>query len=233
MTLNFTVLCYSLVGMGIVLSLVLNIVFGGFKVGKLARQLAISVTHEQFPAFLARMNQRLTELGFQAEGPAGPYHQGGSQFGVPTSHTHAKSKKVLELAADQSDSQQVSIVLSLRFKDLIVGDTGESVYADAVLKYISNETDSMKVVANRSFMAFSTLVLAGWAWVAMIGMKILRIEPFMPTMITLTVTPIITSFIAIITIALKPAELRGIWLAIIGLVAGVLAFGTAVLLAMM
>ena len=102
MTLNFQVLCFGLVGAGIVLSVALNVVFGGFTVGKITRRLEVIVPPDQLQAFLARMYQRLAELGFQTEGP-GAFSQRGAQFGVPTSHTHAKSPKRLEVTADQSN----------------------------------------------------------------------------------------------------------------------------------
>ena len=121
MTINFDVLCFGLVGAGIVLSVVLNIVFGGFTVGKITRGLEVAVPHEQLPAYLERMNQRLGELGFQADGATGAFIQRGEQAGIPTSHTHAKSPKRLELTVDQSDPQQVKIGLSLRYLSLIVG----------------------------------------------------------------------------------------------------------------
>ena len=233
MTINFDVLCFGLVGAGIVLSVVLNIVFGGFTVGKITRRLEVALPHEQLPAYLQRMNQRLGELGFLADGATGAFIQRGEQVGIPTSHTHAKSPKMLELFVDQSDPQQVKIGLSLRYLSLIVGDTGETAYADAVLNYVSNATDAMQLVANRSFMAFSSLVLSIWAWIAMIALKVFHIEPFTPTMLTLSITPIITSIVAIITIALKPRELRGLWLAIVGLAVSGLALGACVLLAVL
>ena len=86
MTINFDVLCFGLVGAGIVLSVVLNIVFGGFTVGKITRGLEVAVPHEQLPAYLERMNQRLGELGFQADGATGAFIQRGEQAGIPTSH---------------------------------------------------------------------------------------------------------------------------------------------------
>jgi len=232
MTLNFQLLCFGLVAAGLVLSLVLNIVFGGFTVGKITRGLEVALPHEQLPAYLDRMNQRLGELGFKVDGATGAFIQRGEQVGIPTSHTHAKSPKMLELTVDQSDPQQVKIGLSLRYLSLIVGDTGETAYADAVLNYVSNATDTMQLVANRSYMAFSSLVLSIWAWIAMIALKIFHIEPFTPTVLTLSLTPIITSIIAIITIALKPKELRGMWLAIVGLVVSILALGACVLFAL-
>lgn len=231
MTLNFQLLCFGLVAAGLVLSLVLNIVFGGFTVGKITRRLEVAVPQEQLPPYLARVNQRLGKLGFQADGATGAFIQRGEQVGVPTSHTHAKSPKLLELTVDESDPQQVQIGMSLRYLTLIVGDTGETAYADAVLNYVSNATDSMQLVANRSYMAFSSLVLGIWAWMAMIALKVFHIEPFTPTVLTLSITPIITSIMAIITIALKPRELSGMWLAIVGLVVSVLALGACVLLA--
>jgi len=232
MTLNFQMLCFGLVVVGLVLSLVLNIIFGGFTVGKITRRLDVGVPADQLQAFLARMYQRLAELGFQGEGP-GVYFQRGAQFGVPTSYTHAKSAKRLEVTADQSNPLQAQIGITVHYLELIVGDTGESAYADAVMKYIAGETDVMQLVANRSFMAFSSLVLAVWAWVAMIALKVLHIEPFTQTVLTLTITPVLTSVIAIVTIALKPKELRGLWLAIVGLVMSGLALGACLVMAVM
>lgn len=219
----------ALVVVGIVLAIVFNIIFGGFKVGRLIRRLQLTVPHEQFPDFLARMNQRLAELGFQSEGGS-TYFQGGQMFGVPTTHTHAKSGKYFEFTADQTDPRHVKVELSIRYKDAIVGDTGESTYADAVMKYVSNETDSMRLVANRSFMAFCSLALAFWSWAVLFGLKLLHVEPFLAIMITLTVTTMITSIIAIVTIALKPAELSGIWLAILGLIVSGAALAASIVL---
>jgi hypothetical protein len=228
---DFDLLCFGLVGVGIVLAIALNVVFGGFKVGKLSRRLELVLPAVQLAAFVERFRHRLAELGFQPGPVAGQYVQSGAQFGNLASHTHAKSPKLLEIAVDESDPRQATVSLSLRYLNTIVGDTGETTYADAVLKYVSNETDSMKLVANRIFMAFSTLVLAVWTWIAMLGLKAFRIEPFLGRVVVLGVTPAITSIIAIVTIALKPGELRGIWLVVLGIVISLLALGTGVVLA--
>lgn len=217
MTSNFQLLCMGLLIFGIVLSVLINIVFGGFVVGKLTRRLEVIVPGDQFNAFLARMHQRLAELNFQTES-SGSFFQHGTQFGVPTSYTHAKSAKRLEVTADQSNPQAIKVRMAVHFIELIVGDTGESAYADAVMKYISNETHSMQPVANRSFLAFSSLVLSIWTWLVLVALKVLHIEPCTPTVMTLSVTTVFTSIVAIVSIALKPKELRGLWLAIAGLV---------------
>lgn len=218
---------------GLIIGMVLNIVFGGFKVGKLTRHLEVLIPHEQFPAFLARINQRLAEIGFHAEGPVGPYTQGGQNIAVPTSQTHAKAAKILAFTADQTNPQAVKVAMSVTYKQTIVGDTGESAYADAVMKYVAGETDSLKPVANRSFMAFSSLVLSIWAWVIMFGMKAVGAEPIVPTLLSLTATSATTSILAIVTIMMKPTELKGMWLAVTGLVVSVAAGITTLVIAIL
>jgi hypothetical protein len=230
---NLLGLSLVLVLMGLCLTLMIMIVAGGFKLGRLKRRLELIVAHEQFPMVLARMNQRLTDLGFQAEGASGPYRQGKYTVGGSVAQTHARTTKVLEFTADQSNPRQVKLQLLLRFEEFIIGDSGETAYADAVLKFISNESDTMELVPNTSPMAFCSVVLAVWAWVVMIGLRVFRIEPFTPTMITLTLTSIFMSVIAIIIIALKPAELRGIWLAIVGMIVSMLALGASVIVGLL
>jgi hypothetical protein len=231
---SFNLVAYGLVGAGLTLSWVLNILFGKGKIGKLVREMEVQVPREQLPVFLATMNHRLNELGFKPEGEPGRFvQQGGAGFGDLGSSTHAKAKKFLEVTLDESGAAEARIALTLRFKDLIMGDTGESAYADAALAYIAYQTDSMQIVANRSFMAFSSFVLGLWTWLALIGLKVFHVQPFFGPVLVLCITNVATSLLAIFMILLKPKKVSGLWLAIIGLVTSLLALVAAVALQML
>lgn len=228
---SFLSLTLVLVLIGLALAYASLLVSGGFKIGRLKLQLELKVGHDQFPSFLARMNHRLVELGFQAASPSGPYRQGAYTVGSAVVPTHANTTKVLEFSADQSHPQAVKVVLLVRFEETIFGDSGETAYADAVLKYITNESDAMRLVPNTHLMAVFSLVFAVWEWVAMAGLVFFRIEPFVHSLMTLTACSTGVGLVAIVSIMLKPAELRGVWLAFLGIVISLAAFGTSVLLA--
>jgi hypothetical protein len=215
---KFTLLSFGLVFVSLVLSWVGSIMFGGFKIGRLARQVELAVDRNQTAAFLDRFHRRLAELGFKAGAATGQFLQGGAEFGNMSSFTHAKTKKQLEIAVDDSSGAEVRMLLTLQFLDPIIGDTGESAYRDAVLDYVSGQSDAMKIVSNRSFAAFSSLVGGIWAWVALGGMLAFNVEPLVGPILVLGVTDVIIGILAIVTIKTKPGELTGIWLAIAGIV---------------
>ena len=228
--LNFNLLTFGSVVEGLVLSWVANIVFGGFKIGKLSRAIELTVPREQLPAYLALMHQRLSALGFSAGATPGSFEQKGSSMGDLGSSTHAKTHKIVTISVDDSSGPEAQITLALKYQALIVGDTGEIAYADAVLGYVSNQTDLMQPVANRSFMAFSSLVFAIWTWGVLLALKVFRIEPFFAPILVLGLTNMVTSIMGIVMVLTKPKEVSGLWLAIIGLVISVLALGTAAVL---
>jgi len=228
---NFNLLAYGSVGAGLVLSWVLSIVFGGLKVGRLKREIELAVPREQLSAYLATVYFRLGAVGFKGGASPGSFEQKGSSMGDLGSSTHAKTHKVANVLVSESSGPEAFITLSLQYQQMILGDTGETAYADAVLAYVSNQTDSMQPVANRSFMAFSSLVFGIWTWVVLMALKVFRIEPFFGPILVLGITNVATSIMAIIAVMTKPKEVSGLWLAVIGLVTSVLALAAGVALA--
>src|SRR5689334_18295935 len=197
---NFNLLAYGSVGVGLILSWVLSIACGGFKIGRLARTIELAVPRDQLPTYLATLHHRLATLGFKGDVNTGSFEQQGSSVGDLGSSTHAKTHKVMNVSVDDSNGPEARIILALRYKELIVGDSGETAYANAVLAYVSNQTDSMQVVANRSFMAFSSLVFGVWTWVVLVALKVFRIEPFFAPILVLGITNVATSIMAIIAV---------------------------------
>jgi len=228
---NFNLLAYGSVGAGLVLSWVLNIAFGGFKIGRLAREIELTVPRDQLPAYLATVHHRLAALGFTGGESPGSFVQKGSSMGDLGSSTHAKTHKVVNVSVDDSTDPEAHVTLALKYQQLIVGDTGETAYADAVLAYVSYQTDSMQPVANRSFMAFSSFVFGIWTWVVLVALKAFRIEPFFAPVLVLGITNVATSIMAMVMVFSKPKEVSGLWLAIVGLVTSVLALVVAAVLA--
>lgn len=225
--MKFQLVTAGLVIASMVLSWVLNIVFGGFKIGRLARSIQLAVPREQLAAFMDLFQRRVAELGFRSGRAAGEFLQGGSEFLNLSSHTHAKTRKQLKIIMHDGGAVEVAIELTLQYLDPIVGDTGECAYRDAVLAYVSGQADLMKIVPNRSFAAFSSFTGGLFTWAALFGLKAVDFQPLMPPMLVLGITYVILGIVALVTIGMKPAELKGIGLAIGGMIAS----GSALVLA--
>ncbi len=217
---------FGLVIINIVLSWMAAIVSGGFKFGSLERTVSFDLTREEYPVFWQRMLQRLAQIGFQAGPQEGVFQQSGAQFGDMATFTHAKTKKELRVTPLAS-STGVTLDLSLRYLDPIVGDSGESAYRDAVLDFISGGTDSMQKVPNRSFGALSAFVGGLLACFALVVLKAIGLRPVLPPILVLTIAEIFTAGMAIFAIRSKPGELTGTWLAVSGIALSVIAIAGA------
>ena len=206
-----------LVVVGIVVSWIVAIVIGGFKFGSLLKRISIGVAQAELPAFLERLNQRLAELGFQAEDGDGRYRQGGATTeGIP-SFTHARTKKQMIVTVTGERQPEATVELSLRYLDPVVGDSGESAYRDAVLEYVSGQADEMRVVPNRSFMALSCLVGGAFSWIAFFYLLGIHFNPLWWPILVLGLTELAIGVLAILSIKRKPAELTGTRAAIVGM----------------
>jgi hypothetical protein len=222
---------WILVGLGLVmgsmfLSWLVAIAVGGFKLGSLERSVQHRMRREEYAAFWERMRQRLLQIGFVPGAQDGVFTQGGAQFGNMATYTHAKTKK--EFRARATDNGEgITVELSLRYLDPIVGDTGECAYRDMVLDYASGVIEQMGVVSNRSFGALSCFVGGIVAILAVAVMKLADFSPVLPPILTFTVAEIVTAILAIVAIRSKPRELTGLWLAITGIGLSLLAIVVA------
>lgn len=225
---------WLLVGFGLVIgSIILSwlaaIVLGGFKIGSLERRVAHQISREEYPAFWERMRQRLLQLGFTSGAQEGVFRQGGAEFGNIATFTHAKTLKEFRATA-YDNGAGVTVELTLRYLDPIVGDSGESAYRDGVLDFVCGKTEEMRTVPNRSFSALSSLIGASVACLSLAALKLTGFHPILPPILMVALTYLTTAVMAIVAIRSKPAELTGLWLAIVGIVLGILAISGAVVL---
>jgi hypothetical protein len=220
---------FGLVIGNIILSWVAAIVVGGFKIGSLERRIAHSVPRDQYDAFWNTMQQRLAELGFQPGSGAGVFVQGGAGIDTLAAFTHARTKK--ELRAQGYDAgEAITMELSLRYLDPIVGDSGEAAYRDAVLDYVSGQSGAMQVVPNRSYSALSSFMGGVVACAAMLVLKFSGYRPVTPPILMFAVTEAGMALMALNAIRQKPRELTGRWLAVAGISLSLLAVVGAMLL---
>src|SRR2546427_6824077 len=193
---------------GMVLAWLIGAALGGWKFGKFLRRVEFTVDRAQLAGFLERLQRRIAELGFTPTGVAGQYLQGGASFQDFGAFTHAKTPKLLNIAMDDSGQSQAKVHLALEYVNWIVADTGEGAYRDAVLDYISGQTEAMKVVPNRSFLAVCTLVGGILAWVALLGLRAVGLPFFEPTL-TLGITYFTLWVFAVIAILFKRGQATG------------------------
>jgi len=220
---------FGLVIGNIILSWLAAMVVSGFKFGSLERRVAHSVPREQYDAFWNTLQQRLAELGFQAGAGEGMFVQGGAEIGDLAAFTHAKTRKELRVqGCDEGGA--ITMELSLRYLDPIVGDSGESAYRDAVLDYVSGRTDVMQVVPNRSYSALSSFLGGVLACAAMLVLKFNGYRPVTPPILMFAITEAGMAVLALNAIRQKPRELTGRWLAAAGIGLSVLAVVGAILL---
>ena len=224
---GFGLVCASLIS-----SWIVGAVSGGFKFGRLARHIEVGFPSANLSGFLERFHRRAAELGFTPDEVSGEgnFLQGGTNAGFGV-FTHAKTLKRLQSRVD-SGGVQAKVTLHLCYLDLIVADTGESAYRDAVLDYLSGRADTMRVVPNRSFGAVNSLMGGIYAWLALGVLSLIGFEPLLTPLLMLTVANFVIGIVAIAAIRRKPGELTGQGLALAGIAANVSATILAVFLAL-
>jgi hypothetical protein len=220
---------FGLVLASIILSWIAAIVLGGFRIGSLERRVAHSVGRDRYDTFWNTIQQRLTELGFRPGGADGVYVQSGGEFGNMETFTHAKTKKELRVTS-HDDAGTITVELSLRYLDPILGDSGESAYRDAVLDYVSGQRDTMQIVPNLSFGALSGFIGGLVACAAVFILKSIDFKPVVPPILVLTVSEIGIAILALVSIRRKPRELKGGWLAVAGIALSLAATVGAIIL---
>jgi len=148
-----------------------GLVRGGFRVGRLEKTMELRINGDEFPTPLDTAHWRLEELEFRPGENVGQFIKSGVVAGALTSFTHAKTKKAFTLNVHDDQSSEARTKDTLLCLDPILANTGEYTYRDAVMGYVSGQTDSIAAVANTSFAAFSRLIGGITAWVAVIYLK--------------------------------------------------------------
>jgi len=191
-------------------------VLGGFKIGYLKKNLVIKLRESSLPSFLATLRNRLAEIGFEEEPGTAQFFQG--QNYDPETPTHATKKKVLDLQIGAPEAGDVTVNISFRYLDFILGDTGESAYRNGVLNFVSGKTDTMVIVPNNSFAAFVVLLDGIFACLAYAFLTEARRTELWFGITIYCVASIGLGLQAWQSIRQRPKELMGKWQAIIGIV---------------
>jgi hypothetical protein len=219
---RWSVISFALVFGSLALSWVAVIVLGGFKMGSLHRRVIHPIARDRYNAFWQVMHQRLTELCFRAKGTDGTYIQSGAEMGNMETFTHAKTHKEFRVKSYDTGGN-INVELSLRYLDPIVGDSGEIAYRDAVLEYVSGQTDVMRVVPNRTFGTIYTLVGGIISVAAVLTLKCIGYTPVVAPVSGLVGANIVVGILALVAIHRKPLELTGRWLAYAGIALSLIA----------
>ena len=216
-----------LLGLGLTIlsqlvSTIAGIVLGGFTVGRLERAVDLILPSAEREAFQARLLFRLNQLGFRAGARPEEFVQSGATLGDLSSFTHAKVPKRLDCQAT-TQGAQVRLRIRLQYLSAIVGDTGESAYAGAVLDYVTGKADAMTVVSNRLQLAFSALVggVLGVVAAALLAQAGLDPVEQIIGMVVFTGTNVVCGAMAVATIRANPKELWGTRDAVLGMVLSV------------
>ena len=131
---------------------------GGSAFSHLDKTIELPIDKINLDFFMRGFRRRLSSIGFQPSGGENNFTQGGpdlTQFGAAS---HARTKKILTLRCQESGTDTVTACLTLRYLGLVVVDTGESAYRDAVLDFISGDKDEMTAVPTESLLALNSLV---------------------------------------------------------------------------
>ncbi|MGZ4961971.1 MAG: hypothetical protein ACXWC8_05390 [Limisphaerales bacterium] len=221
----------ALVALPILAAIAVGFVIGGCRFGRLQKQIELQFDKQNLPSFFAKLNTRLAELGFRAGQIPTEYLQGG-RGSIPVNaaqFTHANTLKRFSVATQEDGSEHCRATLSLSYLDPIVLDTGETTYRDAVLNYVSGQSDTMIVVPNRSFFALSSFVGGLCAWITLVVLRSIHYGPIKDVMIPNSIAFVTIGVLGVIGTLRKPRELTGRWLAITGSIAAATALAFTLL----
>jgi len=153
--------------------------------------------------------KRLSVLGFERAGSGDDYLQGGADLTDIGAASHARTKKMMTLHFQDTEPGKAVALLTLRYLDMVVVDSGEAAYRDAVLDYVTGHTDDMKLVRAPSLLAMNSLiggVLACTVAAALVMSDELSLWLAIPT---LAVTELGAGLFALYSISQKPKEISG------------------------
>ena len=212
------ILTLGLVLASLLIPIFIHAAVGGWKCGSLLRRVEFDMDTATWPAFYERLQSRLAELGFTTTANAGEFIQSGQAFTDLGAFTHSKSPKLLRVSVEDVPPQ-MKVQLTLHYTIRIVADTGESAYRDAVLDYVSGQSDEMKVVPNRSSLAVCTFAGGVFAWLMLVVTLVTGFTKLLQPVYVLSMTYSLLGAYAIFAIVRKPKQTVGLPWAICGTVA--------------
>jgi len=203
--------------------LVRRLTASGSAISHLDRTIELPLEAGEVEARKELIGQRLAALGFSPANEPGNFIQGGRDMGEMVSASHARTRKLLNLAYTTSAAGQVVVSITLRYLGLIVVDTGESAYRDAVLDFISGKSKEMVIIPNESLMAVNSLVGGIFACATALVLILTNQLGLWSSLLVLGITEFATGLIALFSISQKPVEITGRGKAIAGMLLSIAA----------
>ena len=153
------VLGFGLVALSVILAIIAKQIQAGLSAfGHLRKTVELSVNPSK-PGFLPQRFSPAPRLaGFQPVDDGVDFIQGSSDLAEFGAASHASTKKLLTLHLKDSGPDNFIASVTLRYLGLVVVDTGESAYRDAILDFVSGKTDRMVAVPTESLLALNSLV---------------------------------------------------------------------------
>lgn len=168
--------------------------------------------HEKF--FL----ERLASLGFKRVEDGEPFVQGGTDLGGLGAGPHAKTKKTLSLDFRDSGPGKAIATIRVSYTSIVGVDEGESAYCDAVLNFVSGNSDKMATVPRESILALDSFVGGILACLLAALLKVCGELGLWAAVLSLGVTEMALGVAALVTIVRKSPEMTGRWKAVAGIV---------------
>lgn len=192
--------------------------------GHLAKTIELPLNKVNQEFHKQAFHHHLKSIGFKTvDNSEDNFIQGGADLTEFGAASHAKTKKMLTLRFQDSGADKVLAILTLRYLDIVVVDTGESAYRDAVLDFVTGKTDEMVAVPTESLLALNSLiggVLACSIAAVLVTSNELSLWTAIPS---IGVTELAVGLLALYSISRKPAEITGRWKAIAGIVLSLVA----------
>ena len=153
--------------------------------------------------------KRLSSLGFQRAGSGDEFLQGGGPLINAGAASHAATKKMLTLRFEETEPGKMVAVITCRYLGVVAVDSGEATYRDAVLDYVTGQTDEMKLVPAPNLLAMNSLIGGLLACIVAAVLVISDQLSLWVAILTLGVTELGTGLLAAYFISQKPKEISG------------------------
>jgi hypothetical protein len=210
---------FGLVALSVFLAIVAKQVQSGRSAfSHLQKTIELPLNKVNQDSFLRDFRHRLASLGFKSVDNNNNFIQGSSDLAEFGAASHARTKKLLTLHLQDSGNDNLTASLTLRYLGLVVVDTGESAYRDAVLDFVSGKADKMAAVPTESLLALNSLIGGAIACVVALILVVSNRLPLWMAIPSLGVTEFAVGLLAIFSISRKPAEITGRWKALAGIV---------------
>lgn len=213
------VLGFGLVMLSVIAAILIKQVqSGGSIFSNLSRTVEVPLSRQNLDFYRQVFFQRIESLGFKATDVEGNYVQGGPDLGALGAVSHARTKKMLTVSFQTSGADQSVALLTLRYLNTVVVDSGEIAYRDAVLDFVSGKVEKMVPVPAENLLALNSLIgglVACILAIVLVTSDELSLWLAIPT---IGITEFGAGLLGLYAIGRRRGESSGRWKAIAGIV---------------